>query len=289
VPRPFLKWVGGKAQLLPELLSRLPDQFGCYHEPFVGGGALFFALYRRRLIGQAVLSDLNAELIDTFIAVRDCVEEVIALLETFPYDEAFYYSIRGLKPAELDLPHRAARMIYLNKTGYNGLYRVNKAGRFNVPFGRYKRPTYRDPENLRAVSMALQGVEILWAPFESVLERAERGDLVYFDPPYVPVSETANFTSYSALGFSLDDQRRLRDVALELTARGVWVMLSNSETEAVRELYSASSFVLSRVEANRHINSNPRRRGKVGEYIITNYERAVPRQPRLLEQPAFPA
>jgi len=152
VPRPFLKWAGGKTQLAEALLERMPLAFNVYHEPFVGSGALFFRLYRVQRIRRAVLSDLNAELIDTYLAIRDDVQEVIKLLADFPHSKEFYYSIREKDPWQLNLPERAARMIYLNKTGYNGLYRVNRQGKFNVPFGRYKSPTYFDPENLLAVA-----------------------------------------------------------------------------------------------------------------------------------------
>ena len=183
-PRPFVKWVGGKRQLLKELVQRIPQHFGAYHEPFVGGGALFFELYRSKRISKAVISDMNAELIDTYIAIRDYVEDVTGILATYPHNEDFFYNLRAEDPWEMDIPHRAARMIYLNKTCYNGLYRVNKQGKFNAPFGRYKSPTYNDPENLRAVSIALQDVDVLCTSFETVLGRAKPGDFVYFDPRF---------------------------------------------------------------------------------------------------------
>lgn len=284
VPRPFLKWAGGKTQLADLLLERMPLMFNVYHEPFVGSGALFFRLYREQKVRHAVLSDLNAELIDTYLAIRDAAMEVIKLLAEFPHNKEFYYAIRAKDPWQMSLPERAARMIYLNKTGYNGLYRVNRQGKFNVPFGRYKSPKYLDKENLLAVSRALQEVEIFCAPFEMVLERAKPGDCVYFDPPYVPVSQTANFTSYQANGFGLSDQERLRDVCVELSQNNVYIMLSNSDTEIVRSLYSLPYFVVDGVLANRAINCNGAKRGKITELVITNYpvERAV--QLRLLEQ-----
>ncbi len=271
VPRPFLKWAGGKNQLTEALLEHMPPAFNVYHEPFVGSGALFFRLYRERRIRRAVLSDRNAELIDTYLAIRDHVREVISLLSEFPHDKAFYYAIREKDPWKLTLPERAARMIYLNKTGYNGLYRVNRQGKFNVPFGRYKSPKYVDPENLLAVSHALQEVEILCVPFETVLQRAAAGDWVYFDPPYVPLSRTANFTAYYAEGFGLSDQERLRDVCLELSKKGVYVTLSNSDTQLIRSLYGLPEFSIYEVLANRAINSNSARRGKITELIITNF------------------
>lgn len=284
IPRPFLKWAGGKTQLADALLERMPAVFNVYHEPFLGGGALFFRLYREQKVRHAILSDLNAELIDTYLAIRDSVMEVVQLLAEFPYDKEFYYALRAKNPRQMSLPERAARMIYLNKTGYNGLYRVNRQGEFNVPFGRYKSPKYLDKENLLAVSQALQDVEIFCASFETVLERARPGDWVYFDPPYVPVSQTANFTSYQANGFGLSEQERLRDVCIELSQNSVYITLSNSDTEIVRSLYSPPYFVVDEVLANRAINCNGAKRGKITELVITNYpvEREV--QLRLLEQ-----
>lgn len=283
IPRPFLKWVGGKAQLADDLVGHLPRYFLDYHEPFVGGGALFFRLHRDGHIRHAFISDLNAELMDAYLAVRDYVEDVIELLSSYSYDKDFYYDLRSRDPWEMDLPTRVARMIYLNKTGYNGLYRVNKQGKFNVPFGRYKSPKYCDPDNLRAVSKALKNVEIACASFKTVLRRARRGDLVYFDPPYVPVSKTSNFTAYQSDGFSIDDQRELRDVCVALTERDVNVMLSNSATDLVRALYAAPDFTIDKVQANRAINSNAKRRGKLTELVVTNYPLERVTQLRLLE------
>ena len=277
LPRPFLKWAGGKTQLADALLARTPPTFGTYHEPFVGSGALFFRLYRERKMARAILSDINPELIDTYLAIRDQPEAVIKLLGEFPYEEAFYYQLRDRDPWALSQAERAARMIYLNKTGYNGLYRVNRQGRFNVPFGRYKSPRYVDPENLLAVSRALQEAEIYCAPFESVLTRAKMGDWVYFDPPYMPISETAHFTAYYADGFGLEDQTRLRDACLRLTDMEVYVMVSNSDSPVIRALYGQPCFAIDTVFANRAINANSARRGKVAELVIVNY--ACLRQP----------
>jgi DNA adenine methylase len=271
LPRPFLKWAGGKTQIVEALVQQAPRTFGGYLEPFVGSGALFFRLYRGGRLRSAQLSDSNAELIDAYLAVRDRAEELLALLEQHPYDRAFYYILRSQDPRQLDLAARAARMIYLNKTGYNGLYRVNRRGLFNVPFGRYKSPRYCDPANLRAVSAALQGIEIHCAPFEAVLDWARPEDLVYFDPPYAPLSATANFTAYHAHGFTAADQQRLRDVCAELARRDVYVMVSNSDTEMIRSLYSDSPFAIHRVPARRAINSNAAGRGKITELVITTY------------------
>ncbi len=269
VPRPFLKWAGGKGKLLPVLLTYVPARFNVYFEPFLGGGALFFALYRLRRIQEAVLSDINRELMDTYRALQTDVEAVIRILDTFPYSKEFYYRLRGQDPWQLPLPQRAARMIYLNKTGYNGLYRVNKQGKFNVPFGRYRNPNYKDFDNLRAVAKALQNVRLECRSFEFILDEAQAGDFVYFDPPYDPISATANFTQYHSRGFTRKDQRRLAEVFRKLAQRGVYVMLSNADTPFIRSLYR--DFFVIEVKAPRFINSNPHRRGPHPELLILSY------------------
>jgi DNA adenine methylase len=266
--KPFLKWAGGKGQLLEQFRPLLPPMRGRYFEPFVGSAAVFFALRPR----QAVLTDVNRELIDCYRAVQGDVERVIDALLSHEYDEEHYYRVRGLDPAELAPPERAARTIFLNKTGYNGLYRVNKKGRFNVPFGRYTNPGFSQPEslnNLRACARALRGVTLEVRDFAQVARRARAGDFVYFDPPYVPASSTADFTSYVAGGFGWEDQRRLAEVFEELAGKGVQAMLSNSDTPAVRELYGG--FRIDRVLASRSINSRADKRGKVGEVVVRNY------------------
>lgn len=264
-PRPFLKWAGGKGQLLRQFQPLLPTSFGHYFEPFAGGAALFFCLQPKR----ATLTDVNAELIDCYRAVRDRVDEVITALRRHTYDEAHYYRVRDLDPASLSLPERAARTIFLNKTGFNGLYRVNSAGRFNVPFGRYVNPAICNEPQLRACSAALQGVELDVRDFERVLDYAAAGDFVYLDPPYSPVSPTANFTSYNAGGFSFRDQERLAALFAELDRRGVLVMLSNSDVPEIPPLYKR--FRIDRVEALRSINAKSDARGRVGEIVIRNY------------------
>ena len=270
--RPVLKWAGGKGRLLGELLGRLPDDFhsrrATYHEPFIGGGALFFALAGRGRLGHARLSDANPSLIDVYLALRDDVESVIAALRGHVHERDHYYRVRALRPGELSLPERAARVIYLNKTCYNGLYRENKRGEFNVPFGRYKNPTICDEPNLRAAARALQGVDIGNRPFASILDYAQAGDFVYFDPPYHPLSATANFTAYDRRGFGPDDQRQLRDVFAALGERGVRAMLSNSDTPFIRELYDG--FAIDRVYVARAVNSKASGRGKVAEVIVGN-------------------
>ncbi|MCS7248192.1 MAG: DNA adenine methylase [Anaerolineales bacterium] len=284
VPRPFLKWAGGKTQLADALLERKPVRFNTYHEPFLGSGAIFFRLYRENQVRDAVLSDMNAELIDTYLAIRDHVAEVIDLLSGFPHSKEFYYEIRRTDPQKLSLPERAARMIYLNKTGYNGLYRVNQKGQFNVPFGRYQSPKYLDRENLLAVSQALQNVEILCTPFDTIVDRAKPGDWVYFDPPYVPISETANFTAYYPNGFGLRDQERLRDICIALSQNNVHIMVSNSDTAVVRSLYASPYFTIDEVLANRAINCKGARRIKVTELVITNYPLYRATQLQFLDQ-----
>ena len=262
-PRPFIKWAGGKARLLPQLYPFVPATWGTYHEPFVGGGAMFFGLRPRR----AVLSDTNPELIHCYEIVRDNVDGVIDELKKHRYDKGLFYAVRAQEPSTLTPPARAARFIYLNKTCFNGLHRVNRKGEFNVPFGAYKNPQICDEPNLRACSAALQGVTILLSPFETVVTRAVAGDFVYFDPPYLPISATSSFTAYTADGFSLPDHVLLRDVALELKARGVGVLISNSASPAVIQLYS-DGFEIERVGVNRAINSKGHQRGKIEEVII---------------------
>ena len=266
IPRPFLKWVGGKTQLLPALIEMIPKSTGVYHEPFVGGGALFFELAPKR----AVLSDLNQELIDCYQAVRDSVGEVVEILKTHRYEKEHFYQVRAVDPWQLSLTERAARMIYLNRAGFNGLYRVNSKGQFNVPFGRYTNPTICDEPNLRGCSQRLQGVALRCEPFEAVLTRAKRGDLVYFDPPYIPVSDTAYFTAYEKSGFGMDSQERLSEVFDELAERGVFVILSNADVPWMRSQYE--EHYLRPIMASRNVNSKADKRGPVGELIVTGFK-----------------
>lgn len=263
VRRPFLKWAGGKRQLLPELLRHVPERFPRYYEPFVGGGALFFSLRPPK----AMLADVNERLIRTYRGVRDHVDDVIDLLRGYPHTEKFFYKLR-----EVDIDTRtdaevAAWFIYLNKTGFNGLYRVNRRNIFNVPFGRYENPAICDEVTLRACSKALANAELLIADFESVVTKSRRGDFVYFDPPYVPLSITSSFTSYTSGGFGSDEQTRLRDVALKLKKRGVSVLLSNSSAKSVRDLYK-KGFEIIEVSATRLVNSKASGRGAITELVI---------------------
>jgi DNA adenine methylase len=241
----------------------------------VGGGALFFALYREGLLDdrKVVLSDVNKELVDTYKAIRNKVSKVIELLREHKelHCKEHYYSVRSQQPAEMGQQEaRAARMIYLNKTGFNGLYRVNRKGEFNVPLGRYVNPTICDEENLRAASRALKLATIERSPFDEVLKRARRGDFVYFDPPYVPVSSTANFVGYAKDGFGQADQERLAELFGNLKRRGVHVMLSNSDTPEVERLYRDHHLL--KVMARRQVNSRKDRRGPVGELVVLGYD-----------------
>ncbi|MFO0566189.1 MAG: DNA adenine methylase [Polyangiaceae bacterium] len=274
--RPVLKWAGGKKQLLPQILRRLPAEIETYYEPFVGGGAVFFALAREERFRRAVIGDRNPDLIAVYRAIQEDVEGVIRVLRRFRHTESEYYRIRALAPRKL--VERAARTIYLNKTGYNGLYRVNRAGEFNVPFGRYKSPNICDERNLRAASSALAQVEIVVADFEEVCARAASGDAVYLDPPYVPLSKTSNFTAYDRHPFGAPEHARLARVFGALQKRGVHALLSNSDTPETRALYR--EFSLRRVPVARPINCRADARGTIHEILVVAEPRRVTR-PRL--------
>jgi DNA adenine methylase len=261
--RPFVKWAGGKRQLLRELLKHVPPSYGRYFEPFLGGGALFFALRP----AVAILADVNERLIRTYTGVRDDVDRVVELLRTYPHEEKLFYRMRKI---EIDLRSNAevaAWFLYLNKTGFNGLYRVNRKNRFNVPFGRYENPKICDARTLRACSAALSKAVLAVEDFERIARRAKRGDFVYFDPPYAALSQTSSFTSYTSSGFGIDEQTRLRDVARALKKRGVHLLLSNSSAPSIRALYSKGFEVLE-VSATRRVNSKASGRGAVTELII---------------------
>ncbi len=264
-PRPFLKWAGGKSQLLEQFGPLLPRAFEGYHEPFLGGAAVFFSLRAAR----ARLTDVNEELIGCYRAVRDDADGVISALLQHRYEKSHFYAVREQDPAGLSATERAARTIFLNKTAFNGLYRVNSRGVFNVPFGRYQNPLICDPDNLLACSAALQYVSLEVADFSAVLEHARAGDFVYFDPPYVPLSDTAYFTGYAPGGFAWQRQQELAHVFTELSRRGVHAMLSNSDVPALRELYGA--FRIETVAASRRINSSIAKRGKLNEIVVLNY------------------
>jgi DNA adenine methylase len=266
-PRPFLKWAGGKGRLLSQYQSFFPKSFTTYYEPFLGGGAIFFRL----LPSQAVLTDINPELVNVYCCVRDQAEAVISLLEQHSrlHSSEYYYQVRSA--CGQTAVEKAARLIYLNKTCFNGLYRENSKGEFNVPMGRYKAPRICDPELLRSVSQALKNTQIAVKPFDAVLELAHTSqDFVYFDPPYYPISLTSRFTEYSRYSFDETAQIRLRDTFAQLANRGVHVMLSNSDCEFIRELYK--DFQIHTIFANRAINSNAQKRGRITEVLVTSYE-----------------
>lgn len=274
-PRPFLKWAGGKGQLLPDLLPEVARAAprGRYHEPFVGGGALFFELRRlARLPKRVTLSDTNPNLIAVWLAVRDELPVLLDLLAVHHanHTEEYYYKVREEVPASQ--VERAARIIFLNKTCFNGLYRENSKGKFNVPFANNANPAIRDEANLRACSAALAGVEILNTPFSAVGERARAGELVYFDPPYVPVSKSASFTSYAKDGFDEPEQRQLAELFAELTRRGVKAILSNSDMPLVRELYDVPGCRYGTVMARRNVNRDATKRGAVAEALVCNFD-----------------
>lgn len=266
---PFLKWAGGKRQLLPAILNRLPSEMGTFYEPFLGGGAVLFALAREGCFRKAVVNDVNQELVHTYETLRSSegVNGVIALLKTYPYERTFYDEMRARIPANLTPVEAAARFIYLNRTGFNGLYRVNKDGRFNVPFGAYTNPTICDDSNLLAVRDCLKDVTFESRDFEESVAPATAGDVVYFDPPYLPKSATSNFTSYTEKGFSLAEHRRLAALFRRLADRGVRCLLSNSDVPLTRELYEGLK--VETVDARRNINSDGDGRGAVTEILVS--------------------
>jgi len=265
--KPLVKWAGGKRQLINELLAKTPSDFSVYHEFFLGGGALFFELYNQSRIKKAVLSDSNAQLMNLYSTVKSKPIELIEELKNTKYtnNEKTFYKIRGSEP--VDKIERAARFVYLNKTAFNGLYRENLSGKFNVPFGKYANPTILDEENILAVSEALSSVKLLCGDFSEVLKYAKSNDFVYFDPPYAPISVTASFTAYTSRQFTFDDQIRLKKIFDELENRKVKVLLSNSNADAIHNLFNEKQ--ISTVLANRIINCKAEKRGLIKEVLVT--------------------
>lgn len=268
---PVLKWVGGKRQLLPFIEKRIPV-FSTYYEPFMGGGAVLFHLQPK----SAVVNDVNAELINLYTIIKERVEELIEDLMCHENNEDYFYKIRELdRDARsyqlLDPLKKASRMIYLNKTCYNGLFRVNKLGAFNSPFGSYKNPNIVNERTLRAVSeyFNVSDVSFFCEDFETVVSKATKGSFVYFDPPYDPVSHTANFTGYDKGGFNKNEQIRLREVCAKLDEQGVKFLLSNSATTFIKDLYH--DFHVELIPARRAINSDPKKRSEVDELLVRNY------------------
>ncbi len=267
---PIVKWVGGKRQLMFELIKNMPKSYNRYFEPFIGGGALFFELQPE----QAYISDMNEELINLYSIVRDNVYELIDDLSKHEVSKEYFLEIRNIDRTEeyskLSNVERASRFIYLNRTCFNGMYRVNSKGEFNVPFGHYKNPRIIDENNLLNCSELLKKTEIKCADFSEILTKVKKGDLVYFDPPYVPLNETSSFTSYTKDGFDINMQFKLRDVCDELDNKGVKFMLSNSDTKLVNELYA--NYKIKKVFASRQINANADGRGKITEVLVRNYD-----------------
>ena len=265
--KPFIKWAGGKSQLLPQMSAFFPPktQIGRYFEPFLGGGAVFFYLQHPK----SYLSDTNRNLIEVYEVVKDNVEDLIKVLKKHKNEREYFYEVRSQKPADLSPTGRAARLIFLNKTCFNGLYRENSRGEFNVPFGRYKNPAICDEEGLRSASLALKNAKVSRNEFHSVLSHAKATDFIYFDPPYHPLNRTSSFTSYTAGGFGEAEQRELANVYKVLADRGCFVMLSNSDTPLIRELYK--DFCINEIQASRAINSKAEGRGKITELLVINY------------------
>lgn len=266
--RPFLKWAGGKTRLLGVLSELLPDEIETYYEPFLGGASLFYHLAQQGRFRHAVLNDCNPELVNCYRVVRDFVPELVEQLGALQVSKEIFEELRGIDPTSLSPVRRAARMIYLNKTGFNGLYRVNRLGRFNVPWGDYKSPKVVDEGNLRACSHVLNGAAtLLDGDFVEAVGKAKAGDVVYFDPPYVPLSPTASFKAYTKDGFTLNDQQRLAICVRELASKGVLVLVSNSDTPTVRELYAGFEIHVARMRRN--ISSKGDGRGPVDEVIVS--------------------
>lgn len=266
-PKAFIKWVGGKQKILSHLENKIPFFFQTYHEPMLGGGSLFFLLSKKDLIKNAFLSDTNLRLVRTYQALKDDVEGVIDLLKTYPYDPEFFQGMREKVPEDLTDIETAAWFLYLNRSGFNGLYRVNKSNKFNVPFGKYKAPKICNSELLRAASEALQKAEIEHAPVEVVLERANPGDFVYFDPPYIPRSVTSNFTSYTAEGFGHEDHVALRDLFAKLKEKRVFTLLSNSWTDITLDLYKGHQ--IEQIPVRRVVSATQEGRELICEALIS--------------------
>ena len=274
-PKPFVKWAGGKRQLMSELEKNFPTKFGTYLEPFLGGGAVMFDLLTKEHNLKCNVSDLNSDLVLSYVTIRDRLEKLIESLENHSKNyhkdsTGYYYEVRNQEPK--NQIEKVSRLLFLNKTCFNGLYRVNSKGKFNVPLGRYTNPNIVNKENLQAVSKTLQSgkIKISCRDFSSIIKDAKKGDFVYFDPPYQPVSDTANFTSYTHRDFTEDDLERLADLANQLNSKGCNVMLSNSNSKTVKKLFS-SVWKIKEIKANRAINSNSQKRTGHKEIIIKNY------------------
>ncbi|CYV20487.1 DNA adenine methylase [Streptococcus suis] len=273
--QPFTKWTGGKRQLLPVIKSLMPDNYNSYFEPFIGGGAVFFELIPKK----AIINDFNSELINCYRQIKDNPQKLIELLVEHQKNNSkdYYLELRSVDRDDrihaMTDTERAARIMYMLRVNFNGLYRVNSKNQFNVPYGRYKNPKIVDSELILSISQYLNknNIEILTGDFEKAVEDVGAGDFVYFDPPYIPLSETSAFTSYTHEGFSYEEQVRLRDVFRKLDKKGAYVMLSNSSSPLVEELYKG--FNIHKVEAIRTNGAKASSRGKISEFIVTNYDK----------------
>ncbi|HAN19535.1 MAG: modification methylase [Bacteroidetes bacterium GWC2_33_15] len=271
---PFLKWVGGKRQIMPSIVSVLPKniQNYTYIEPFVGGGAVLFHLTP----SNAVINDFNSELINVYEVIRNNLDELIIDLKKHKNESDYFYKIRGIDRTKefekLSKVQRASRIIYLNKTCFNGLYRVNNAGEFNAPFGRYKNPNIVNEPTLKAVSKYLNtnNIQILNGDYKAALKQADKNSFVYLDPPYHPISENSNFTGYIRGGWDMQDQIKLREACDDLTKKGIKFLLSNSSAPLIKDQYK--KYNIQTIKANRAINSNGSNRGEIEEVLIRNYE-----------------
>lgn len=270
---PVLKWVGGKRQLMDEIKEVLPQKYTTYYEPFLGGGAVLFELQPKK----AIINDVNSELMNLYNVIKCDVEALIEDLKKHENTSEYFYRTREMDRdkelyEQLSNVERASRIVYLNKTCYNGLFRVNKAGEFNTPFGKYKNPNIVNEVTLRAVSKYFNkaDIKILNGDFEESLKGARKGSFVYFDPPYDPVSDSANFTGYDKGGFNRDEQKRLKKLCDKLDKKGIKFLLSNSATDFIMDLYK--DYNIKVVKAKRNINSNGNARGDVDEVLVRNYE-----------------
>lgn len=272
--KPVIKWVGGKRQLLNEIEKRVPQNINCYYEPFIGGAALLLDLEP----DKAVINDYNEELTNLYKVIKKSPKKLISLLEQHKANNSsdYFYALRNIdrtdKYQELSNIERAARLIYLNKVCFNGLYRVNSKGEFNSPYGKYVNPSIYSEDDILAFHNYLKEhkVTILTGDFVKAVKNAEPGDFVYFDPPYAPLSATSSFTSYSDVGFSANDQKRLKETCDKLNEKGIKFLLSNSNCEFIRELYK--DYIIEFVDAKRSINSDASGRGKIKEVLVRNYE-----------------
>jgi len=271
----FVKWAGGKTQLIEQLAPLFPKKIERYIEPFVGSGAIFFYIIQKFKPKEILLADINEELINTYKVIKEDSERLIVELKQHSEyhkveGKKYYLTIRATDPNTLPDLERAARFIYLNKTCFNGLYRVNSSGKFNVPMGAYKNPDIIQKDRIRKVAILLKNVNLKVMSFEKVVSLAKKGDFIYLDPPYYPLKKSS-FTSYDKNAFLEEEQNLLKEVFLKLHKKGCMVMQSNSYTKFIQELYSEDTFKINIVKATRRINSKANGRGKINEVVITNY------------------